>query len=137
HAREELAAAERHLDHAITRFESSFPQEVESRRLLVEAIQVHSGALKRYDDWDYEGALREAMRVLSLLDRALSRMGEPDRIHDPLTEVPAPTSPPDLRSSASTGFSSSLESSLKEGSGLRELREAYLRFGARDCQGVP
>jgi hypothetical protein len=137
HAREELAAAERHLSYAISRFESSFPQEVEPRRLLGAALQAHGLALKRYDDWDYEGALREAMRVLSLLDQALTRMGEPERIHDPLTEVTAPASPPVIRSSAPIGPSSSLTSSLKEGSGLRELREAYQRFGARGCQGVP
>ncbi|MFY0523165.1 hypothetical protein ACN28I_08280 [Archangium gephyra] len=137
HAREELAGAERQLGYAIARFSSSFPREVELRRLLLEAIHVHSLAVRRYDDWDYEGALREAMRVLSLLDQALTRMGEPGRIHDPLTEVPAPASPPVLRSIASIGAASSIESSLKEGAGLLELREAYRRFGTRDCQGVP
>jgi hypothetical protein len=48
---------------------------------------MHDLALSNYDDWDYEAAIESAMRVLSFTDQALTLMGEPDRIHDPLAEA--------------------------------------------------
>lgn len=82
HAREELAAAERWLEYAADRLDSA-PNRA-ARRLLRSAVGVHGRAVRSYDRWEYRRAIRQAGRMLSLIDRALGELGEPDRIHDPL-----------------------------------------------------
>jgi hypothetical protein len=87
HAREEMEAAESHLDYAIEKYENGIAPDRRIRALIDRAVEVHSGAIKLYDRWEYKQTIRRAMRVLSITDRALTRMGEPDRIHDPLDVI--------------------------------------------------
>jgi len=87
HAREEIAAGENHLAYAIEKFKDEFAFNKEIKSLLEDALAMHDLALSNYDDWDYEAALESAMHVLSFADQALTVMGEPDRIHDPVTEA--------------------------------------------------
>jgi hypothetical protein len=87
HAREEIAAGENHLAYAIEKFKDEFSLNQQIKSLLKDALAMHDLALSNYDDWDYEAAIESAMRVLSFTDQALTLMGEPDRIHDPLTEA--------------------------------------------------
>ena len=87
HAREEITAGENHLAYAIEKFKDEFAFNQEIKSLLVDTLAMHDLALSNYDDWDYEAALESAMHVLSFTDQALTLMGEPDHIHDPVTEA--------------------------------------------------
>jgi hypothetical protein len=85
HVREEAWGVEAELDYAITLYRNSDTDKgVEN--LLEDAIKQHQEMKKHYDQWDYKAALYSALQALSLVDQALTLMGEPDRIHDPITE---------------------------------------------------
>jgi hypothetical protein len=80
-AREIMNDAEAYLAHAIGKLDAGEP-DGRPRGLLEAALQEHRRAKDHYDDWDYEGVLGLAQRVMSLTDQALTIMGEPDLIHD-------------------------------------------------------
>jgi hypothetical protein len=82
HVREEVAAAESQLAYAQRKLAQS--HDPEAALLLHSAVATHLWAVQAYDDWEYESALGAAQRMLSLIDKALSKLGEPDRIQDPL-----------------------------------------------------
>ena len=101
-AREIMKDAESYLALAVQKLEAGAP-EARVRSLLEAALQEHQSATHSYDDWDYEKVISLAQRVLSLTDQALTLMGEPDLIHDPLEmqaqtalrfRQPGPTSTP-------------------------------------------
>ena len=82
-AREIMKDAESYLAHAIQKLEAGEP-DGRVRSLLEAAVQEHRRATDHYDDWEYEKVIGLAQRVMSLTDQALTMMGEPDLIHDPL-----------------------------------------------------
>ena len=51
---------------------------------LRRAVAAHEAALVSYDDWEYAAAIAATWRMLHHVDRALTAIGQPDRIHDPL-----------------------------------------------------
>jgi len=85
-AREMMADAEGYLGHAVEKLQTG-AQDGRVRALLEAAVETHKLATDRYDDWEYDKVLSLAQRLLSLTDQALTIMGEPDLIHDPLTEI--------------------------------------------------
>jgi hypothetical protein len=82
-AREIMKDAESYLAHAVQKLDAGAP-EARVRGLLEAAVQEHRSATYSYDDWDYAKVISLAQRVLSVTDEALTLMGEPDLIHDPL-----------------------------------------------------
>ena len=84
HAREEMAAAETALAQAIALFEQGFSEKAQVLGLLRQSIAAHDAGLRKYDGWDYLGALNSATQSLSLTSQALAQMGHPGQIFDPL-----------------------------------------------------
>ena len=82
-AREIMADAEAYLAHAIQKLEAQGP-DARVRSPLELALLRHREAKDHYDAWDYDGVIGLAQRAMSLTDQALTLMGEPDLIHDPL-----------------------------------------------------
>ena len=84
HAREAVAAAEQELRYALEEavgLPAVDQATVEQLRL---AVAAHEEALASYDDWEYAAAIAATWRVLHHVDRALTAIGQPDRIHDPV-----------------------------------------------------
>jgi hypothetical protein len=91
HAREEMAAAEAALTQATAAFQQGFSKSAQIAGFLQRAITAHDVGLRDYDNWDYRGVLFSAEESLSLTSKALSQMGQPGLIHDPLEiKPPAP-----------------------------------------------
>ena len=84
HAREAVAAAEQELRYALDQA-VSLPavadSTVEQLRL---AVAAHEAALVSYGDWEYAAAIAATWQILHHVDRALTAIGQPDRIHDPV-----------------------------------------------------
>ncbi|MCO4770487.1 MAG: hypothetical protein KDA24_10700 [Deltaproteobacteria bacterium] len=86
HAREEMAAAEVAIQAALDLAGPSPDSTLNA--ILNQAIQAHGQGKAAYDDWDYRVTIDQAMLALSLADLALTSLGEPDLVHDPLMIVP-------------------------------------------------
>jgi hypothetical protein len=86
HVRELALGVERELDHAIDLWSSTGAGN-EVNTLLRNAIRSHRQMTRHYDDWQYKQALYACLEALSWVDQALTLIGEPDRIHDPISEL--------------------------------------------------
>ena len=85
HVREEALAVEAGLDYAIDRL--AIAGNLQAALLVGGAIAAHHVMKFFYDKWDYKTSLYAALVALSFVDRALTAMGEPDHIHDPIREL--------------------------------------------------
>ena len=83
HAREAMAASETRMTQSIELWRAAGrPSAV--RTQLNHAAAAHALALASHDDTDYGGVLSRAMEALSATDAALTALGQPDVIHDPM-----------------------------------------------------
>ncbi len=94
HVREEITAVEELLDYTLAKAPEKGSLE---SYLLKLAIRKHDLAVKLYKRWDYKEAMAVSWGILSLLDKVLTRLGEPDKIHDPIANIlPGAASSPQL-----------------------------------------
>ena len=84
HARAAVAAAEQELRHALDQAAGQSSVAESTVEELRRAVAAHEAALVSYDDWEYAATIAATWRMLHHVDRALTAIGQPDRIHDPL-----------------------------------------------------